>query len=64
MLLTIQGHTEVPGVPDAHGPRAVTRLIMPLERVVFPRAGHYHFRVTAGDTPHHGCSLYVGAAAA
>jgi hypothetical protein len=63
MLLTIQGHTEVPAA-DTSASRPVTRLIMPLERVVFPRAGHYHFRIVAGAHPQRACSLYVGELAA
>jgi hypothetical protein len=47
MILTIQGQTEVaarePNQPPAH-----TRLVLPLERVVFPHAGRYRFRLQAG----------------
>ena len=45
-VLTIQGHTDVgfsrPGSP------AQTRLVMPLENVVFPAEGRYEFRFAAG----------------
>lgn len=45
-ILTIEGHTDV----SAHGPgaRPRTRLIMPLERVVFPQAGVYRFILHSG----------------
>lgn len=45
-VLTIQGHTDVdasrPGVPPH------TRLVMPLENVVFPAEGRYEFQLAAG----------------
>lgn len=48
-VLTIEGHTDV-SVDDRRG-RPRTRLVMPLERVVFPHAGEYRFRLTvAGET--------------
>ena len=37
--------------PGQDGRRPRTRLVMPLERVVFPRPGEYRFRLTvAGET--------------
>lgn len=45
-MLTIQGHTEVHAA-HRNGPPATTRLVMPLERVVFPHPGRYHFVLTA-----------------
>ena len=58
-VLTIQGHTDVRPRPDERAP-AQTRLIMPLERVVFPHAGRYRFRLTAGDATVDAFSLFVG----
>lgn len=58
-ILTIQGHTDV----DARGPgraRPETRLIMPIENVVFPHAGNYHFDLRAGDATRRAFSLFVG----
>jgi hypothetical protein len=58
-VLTIQGHTDV----DARGPGrapAQTRLIMPLERVIFPAAGVYRFDLVAGGDSAPACSFYVG----
>jgi hypothetical protein len=58
-VLTIQGHTQV----SARGPDrapAQTRLVMPLQRVVFPQPGRYTFElVAAGDTVA-ACSVFVG----
>ena len=59
LILTIQGHTEVPpGPPDRAAPH--TRLIMPIEKVVFPHAGRYWLRLTAGGDKLRACSLFVG----
>lgn len=44
-VLTIEGHTDVSG-EGRRRPR--TQLIMPLEKVVFPHAGAYRFRLTVG----------------
>jgi hypothetical protein len=58
-LLTIQGHTDV----EARGPDrppALTRLIMPLEKVVFPKAGRYRFELLAGEHVAEACSFFVG----
>jgi hypothetical protein len=58
-LLTIQGHTQVeprgPGRPPAH-----TRLIMPLEKVVFPKPGRYRFDLVAGGHVAEAFSFFVG----
>ncbi len=56
-IVTIQGHTEVGRAPG--GAPVQTRLIMPLERIVFPHAGTYRFRLTAGPSARDGCSLHV-----
>lgn len=48
-VLTIEGHTDVSASDGRARPR--TRLVMPLERVVFPRAGEYRMELTvAGAT--------------
>jgi hypothetical protein len=46
-VLTIEGHTDVEASPGSRRPR--TRLIMPLERVIFPHPGEYRFLLTVGD---------------
>jgi len=61
-VLTIQGHTQV-ATRGADRAPAQTRIVMPLEQVVFPRAGRYTFElVAAGDTVR-GCSVFVGSIA-
>jgi hypothetical protein len=47
-ILTIEGHSDVSARGGDSPPR--TRLIMPLERVVFPQAGEYRFILHVGDT--------------
>jgi len=58
MVLTIQGHTDVETRPADRAP-AQTRVIMPLERVVFPKAGRYTFRLRAGKAEVPAFSLFV-----
>ncbi len=58
-VLTIQGHTDVDVRGDERAP-AQTRLIMPLERVVFPGPGRYHFKLKAGDRTVRAFSIFVG----
>lgn len=55
-VLTIEGHTDVSAGGD-RPPR--TQLIMPLERVVFPRPGAYTFRLTVGDEAIPALSLHL-----
>lgn len=56
-VLTIQGHTDVdagrPGIP-AH-----TRLVMPLENVVFPAEGRYDFHLDAGGAREPAFSIFL-----
>jgi Family of unknown function (DUF6941) len=56
-VLSIEGRTEV-AEPTGEMP-ARTRLIMPLEDVVFPQAGRYHFEIIAAGDVHRGCSVLV-----
>ena len=56
-VLTIDGHTDVSGPEGARPPR--TRLVMPLERVVFPHPGEYTFRLTAGGETVPAFSLFL-----
>ena len=46
--LTISGHTDVDGHSAGEGPPQ-TRLIMPLEGIVFPAAGTYRLELHVGD---------------
>jgi hypothetical protein len=61
-VLTIQGHTDV-DARDPGRPPAQTRLIMPLERVIFPAAGRYRFQLVAGGDSVDACAFFVGSAA-
>jgi hypothetical protein len=58
-LLTIQGHTEVEERPPEQAPPR-TRLIVALEKVVFPAAGHYHFELIAAGDVVAACGFFVG----
>jgi hypothetical protein len=56
--LTVEGETEVHS-PRADGPPARSQLIMPLDDVVFPRPGHYVFRVKVKGQTLEGPSLHL-----
>jgi len=56
--LTVNGHTDVDRrAPDR--PPARTRLIMPLETVIFPTAGPYQFRVRVKGQDYDGPTLHL-----
>lgn len=57
-VLTIQGHTDVKPAVDGGGP-SHTRLIMPVENIVFPAAGRYRFRLQAGEDSSEAFSLFL-----
>ncbi len=56
--LTVEGHTDVDPRPE-HRPPPRTRLIMPLEDVVFPEPGRYRFRVRMKGVTVDGPSLHL-----
>jgi len=56
--LTVEGETEVDLRP-ADRPPARTRLILPLEEVIFPTAGCYQFNVKVKGRTFAGPSLYL-----
>ena len=58
MVLTIQGQTEVLS-RAADQPPAQTRVVMPLEHVVFPHPGRYRFRLRAGGQTALALPLFV-----
>lgn len=58
VVLTVDGHSEVDTRPAQSAP-ARTRLVMPLEKVVFPRPGRYHLRVIVKGKRLRGPSLHV-----
>jgi hypothetical protein len=55
-VLTIEGHTEV-AVTEAGAAPPQTRLIIPVEKVVFPVAGAYEFELLAGSDVVRACPL-------
>lgn len=57
-VLTIEGHTDVDARTEDQPP-AQTRLIMPLQNVVFPHAGRYHFQVDVEGEVHRALSVHV-----
>lgn len=58
--LTVEGQSEVsPRPADRPPPR--TRVILPLEDVVFPSPGRYEFRITAKGRTLRGPVLYLSA---
>ena len=57
-VLSIQGHTEVETRP-AERAAAQTRLVLPLENVVFPTAGSYAFMLHAGGTSFRAFPLFL-----
>lgn len=57
-MLTIQGHTDVHASRNG-APPATTRLVMPLERVVFPHPGRYRFVLTARGHRAEGIRLHL-----
>jgi len=58
VVLTVDGHSDVDARPPERPP-ARTRLIVPLEKVVFPRAGKYHLRVIVKGERFRGPSLHL-----
>lgn len=58
VVLTVDGHSDVDARPK-DAPPARTRLIMPLERVVFPEPGRYFLRATVKGRRFRGPSLHL-----
>lgn len=58
MVITIQGHTEVELGPDNEIPPQ-TRIILPLDNVVFQKPGRHFMRVQAGAETVETLPLYV-----
>ena len=57
-VLTIQGHTDVDRRAPGTAPPQ-TRLVMPLERVVFPHPGEYRFILRIDDQAIDAFSLFL-----
>ena len=58
MVITIQGHADVELAPDNEVPPQ-TRIVLPLENVVFPKPGRYFLRLQAGATTVETLPLYL-----
>ena len=58
VVLTVDGHSDVEARPAERSP-ARTRLIMPLEKVVFPTPGRYHLRIIVKGERFRGPSLHL-----
>jgi hypothetical protein len=58
ITVTVEGETEVHR-PRPDFPPSRSQLIMPLEDIVFPRAGQYQFRVRVKGQTLDGPSLYL-----
>jgi len=58
VVLTVDGHSDVEARPPER-PLARTRLVMPLEKVVFPKPGRYHLRIIVKGKRFRGPSLYL-----
>jgi hypothetical protein len=56
--LTVEGETEV-FRPAPSSPPARSQLVLPLDGVVFPRAGQYQFKVKVKGSTFDGPSLYL-----
>jgi hypothetical protein len=58
-VLTIEGHTDVEPRPEGRAP-ARTRILLPLENVVFPHPGRYRFLLKVGGRGCPAFSLFLG----
>jgi hypothetical protein len=58
VVLTVDGHSDVEQKAQDRPP-ARTRLIMPLEKIVFPTPGKYHLRVMVKGQRFRGPSLFL-----
>jgi hypothetical protein len=56
--MTVSGHSDVTPTPAGEAP-AQTRLVMPLEGVVFPAPGTYLFQLHVGDVVELLCPLHL-----
>ncbi len=56
--MTISGHSDVDR-RDAGSPPARTRIILPLQDVIFPEPGQYTFRIQVKGRIHEGPSLFL-----
>lgn len=58
-VLTASGHTTVPVDREANAPPPLSRLVLPIERMVFPAPGRYEVELTLGEERAAGTPLYL-----
>jgi hypothetical protein len=58
-VITASGHTSVPDERAPNAPPPLSRLILPIDRMVFPVPGRYEFVVTVDDEPLASTPLYL-----
>ena len=58
VVLTVDGHSDVEPRP-AGRPPARTRIVMPIEKAVFPKPGRYHLRVIVKGQRFRGPTLHL-----
>lgn len=58
VVLTVDGHSDVGPQPAGHPP-ARTRIVMPVQKAVFPKPGRYHLRVIVKGKRFKGPSLHL-----
>ena len=57
-MLTVNGHTDITPMPEGEAPPQ-TRLVLPLENIVFPAAGTYLFELHVDDQAHPLTPLHI-----
>jgi hypothetical protein len=58
-ILTASGHTTVPTAREPNAPPPLSRLVLPIERMVFPVPGRYEFELTLGEEQISAAPLYL-----
>jgi hypothetical protein len=58
-VITASGHTTVPAEREPGGPPPLSRLLLPIDRMIFPVPGRYEFELTLGEERIEGAPLYL-----
>lgn len=58
-LLTASGHTTVPAERAPDAPPPLSRLLLPIDRMVFPAPGRYEWELTLGEERLRAGPLYL-----
>jgi len=58
-MITASGHTTVPADREPNAPPPLSRLVLPIERIVFPVPGRYEFEVTIAEETFSVSPLYL-----